>query len=817
MAISKDAHIRCNAAEILGIEYRNIIENEDAFQDLYILAHDNDSGVRWAAVEALGSAFQYIPNKNVAANCLLSLINDENDNVRLGAAEALGLIFQYIPNRHLALKYLVKLTDDKNSSIQLGAIDALESAFSFIPDRELAWSCLFELAKDEEIKVQLRAIEALGSVSQFISDKNFASKDLIKLTEIMDIDIRLRAIEALGYVLQNSPENSVIFDYLRRLEFNRDIDISNGAREALGACYPRKDDEFFFEFMDKMEDRFAYKDNYLRSMQREFKATLNKGNLGGSYRKDISWKQLHNLTKDNDSIVRFDAAIALGSVFRYIPNKVIAWQDLHDLSMDEDSSVRWSSVNAIGSAFPFIVDKKLAWEAINRLAQDDDDDVRREVADILGEIYPYIMTKKLVRHELQRMTEDKDEKVRCFAFYALGRASVYDATEAKDDHEFKIKLEDAINFFGNSSKDESIINPAAFCLPFYRSLHCLLFTTTSRESEVERYLTDARKAIQNSKSRETLLEAVDNLSKALDEVKSFNVNDFTVRRYELRGYMRYCFQAVECLDVVRKRAPYASRLVEMGIPIIDENIKALFKDVETSARSLCKNSKGTSLEGFGRSAYEITKGLEYVESPVKAEHYFEEIVPLLKAHCSRLPEETQPYINDLLGSIETSTLEQRFNTLKIILLATLVQGKNDDLRDKERENTILLLKNIEFNIMGLNRHSADNKQILSIIQMDLRKLAVEMDDQCHNRESLGLMESLDESSIDKLESIKEDLVGAFEEIAKDLSSKNDIERILREVENLKQSDIRELLSVSADFYQVFWPLIEIIGLIISRH
>jgi HEAT repeat protein len=61
--------------------------------------------------------------------------------------------------------------------------------------------------------------------------------------------------------------------------------------------------------------------------------------------KEQAWNDLHRLTSDEDSDVRFRVASALGSSFSQVPDKQQAWNDLHRLTTDEDSKVRyWGSI-----------------------------------------------------------------------------------------------------------------------------------------------------------------------------------------------------------------------------------------------------------------------------------------------------------------------------------------------------------------------------------------------------------------------------------------------------------------------------------------
>ena len=46
-----------------------------------------------------------------------------------------------------------------------------------------------------------------------------------------------------------------------------------------------------------------------------------------------------------------EAAHALGSAFSQVPDKDQAWKDLHRLTQDEDSYVRWRAAACSGNSF----------------------------------------------------------------------------------------------------------------------------------------------------------------------------------------------------------------------------------------------------------------------------------------------------------------------------------------------------------------------------------------------------------------------------------------------------------------------------------
>nr|MDO8081694.1 HEAT repeat domain-containing protein [Candidatus Freyarchaeota archaeon] len=141
--------------------------------------------------------------------------------------------------------------------------------------------------------------------------------------------------------------------------------------------------------------------------------------------KKQAWEDLHQLTKDEDSLVRWDAAEALIYAFQHIPeeNKKQAWEDLIRLAKDEDS-LTWSyAARALGEAFPHIPEenRKQAWEDLHQLTKDEDSLARLYVPKALGEAFPHIPeeNRKQAWEDLIRLTEDKESTVRWDAAEAL--------------------------------------------------------------------------------------------------------------------------------------------------------------------------------------------------------------------------------------------------------------------------------------------------------------------------------------------------------------------------------------------------------------
>lgn len=141
--------------------------------------------------------------------------------------------------------------------------------------------------------------------------------------------------------------------------------------------------------------------------------------------KDRAWQDLHRLTQDQNSLVRWSAAIALSSSFIHLPDKLQSWQDLCRLTQDQDRGVRWGAASALGSTFVLLPDKTLVWQDLHRLAQDQDSGVRWGVADALGSAFAFMPNKIQGWQDLHRLVQDLEEGVRWGAADALGSAFMH--------------------------------------------------------------------------------------------------------------------------------------------------------------------------------------------------------------------------------------------------------------------------------------------------------------------------------------------------------------------------------------------------------
>ncbi len=74
---------------------------------------------------------------------------------------------------------------------------------------------------------------------------------------------------------------------------------------------------------------------------------------------------------------------------------------------------------------------------------------------------------------------------------------------------------------------------------------------------------------------------------------------FDTIKYDLNTYLRYCEHATHLLDDTEETAPWATKLIKKGLPIIDERIKRIISEIRNKAKTIFNETKDTALEDFG--------------------------------------------------------------------------------------------------------------------------------------------------------------------------------------------------------------------------
>ncbi len=511
---------------------------------------------------------------------------------RREGVEQLRNNFADLPDKDAAWKDLIRLIGDEDINVRWRAVDALGSTFQHVPDKDAVWECLYQLTGHKHSNVRRGTADALDSTFQHVSDKDAAWKDLILLTGYKHSNVRRGAAGALSSAFQYVPDKDAAWEDLHRLAWNKDINVRRGVADAFGTAFQHVPD------------------------------------------KDAAWNDLHRLTRDEDPFVRSGAAGALSSAFQYVSDKDEAWKDLHRLTQDKDSFVRLGAAGALDFAFQYVSDKDEAWEDLIRLTRDEDRSVRLDAVDMLGSAFQYVPDKDEAWKDLIRLIQDKDSSVRASANHSLGRTSIFRATETENEDDFECELKNAIEFFERSSNEMTYFNPSSFCLPFYRSFYTIAFEKTESESEVQRYLAEAKSASVGSENKETLLEAVENLANAL--LEAHNTTDFDIKKSELNSYRRYCDRAADLIGDASEGAFGAARVLQRGLPIIDDRIKENIREVQENAGAVCRETRGTSLEELGLATARSAQGLP-IQNPLALTMALGNMASIARDWCEYLP------------------------------------------------------------------------------------------------------------------------------------------------------------------------------------
>jgi HEAT repeat protein len=525
---------------------------------------------------------------------------------RQEAANQLYHDFTILPDKNQAWDDLHRLTKDEKSFVRVSAASALGVAFSYVPDKNQVWDDLHRLTQDKDNFVRGGAAEALGAAFSYVPDKNQAWDDLHQLAQDENSNVRESAAEALGVMFSHVPDIKQAWNDLHNLTQDEDSGVREEAGYALVAVLSDVPD------------------------------------------KNQVWDDMRRLTKDEDSDVIDSVIYAIGPAFLQMSDKNQAWDDLHQLAMDEYSGARVSVAVALGVAFPHVPDKNQAWNDLHRLTQDKDIFVRWHVADALGTAYSHIPDehKKEACDDLIRLAWDKEGYVRTWAYFSLGKVSIFRGAGTEKEDDFKKDMEEAIQYFEKASQEKSYFNHAKFCLPFYRSFYTLTFKKEEAKAEIQKYLAEAKRAVEGSKSKEKLLEAVENLGNALKEAQK--AKDFDAMKCDLNASRRYCERAADLLDDTEEKAPVATRLIRRGLPIIDQMIKEIIAEIQENAKTLCKQTKDTPLEDLGKEVIRVSQAFPQIRDPIGLEKGFINLWTALSSICAKMPEEERGEACELL-------------------------------------------------------------------------------------------------------------------------------------------------------------------------
>ncbi len=601
--------------------------------EIHRKAVSSEDEERREAAKQLQANFAVLPDKKQAWDDLIRLAQDEDWRVRSDAANAVGTAFPLIPDKEQAWNDLHRLTQDKDSDVRNNATRAIGNVFPLVSGKQQAWNDLIRLNRDKDSDVQENATRAIGNVFPLVSDKEQAWNDLIRLTLDEGSNVHGDGGYVLGTAFPLIPDKEQAWNDLHRLAQDEDSWVREGVATAVGKAFPFIPD------------------------------------------KELAWDDLHRLAQDEDSWARHGVASALGDAFSYIPDKEQAWDDLHRLTQDEDWRVRESATSALGDGFSLIPDKEQAWNDLHRLTQDVEWSVRFDAAIALGSSFPLIPDKEQAWDDLHRLTQGgEDWDVVAYASYYLGRISIFKAIEAESEKSFGNELKKAIDFFDDSSVWSKHSDPSEFCLPFYRSFYTITFEKQKSEVEVQKYLAAAKRASYSSKSRAQLLEAVENLANALRKAKSLRESNLETIKRDLNAYRWYFDHAVDSINAAAEETPGAARVLRRGLPIIDEQIKEIIREIQEKARAVCKQTRGTPLEELGQETTRYAQELP-AQNPLALTIALSNMSSIARDWCEYIPADKRIHACEELKNLVNMELSEQS-----VALARVFEYINTNIR-----------------------------------------------------------------------------------------------------------------------------------------
>ena len=773
---------RREALELLKTYFSNLPDKDQAWQDLIRLTQDQDYNVQGSAAEALGPAFNQVSDKDRAWQDLIRLTQDQDYYVRRSAAEALGPASNQVSDKDRAWQDLIRLTQDKDSYVRWGSAGALGSAFCQVHEKAQAWQDLIRLTQDQDYNVRRSVTDALGSAFCQVPDKDRAWKDLHRLAQDRDYEMRLRATESLKTVFSQVPDKAQVWQDLHRLTLDDYGLVRGKAAEVLGTAFNRIPDKD--QAWQDLHRLTRDQDKYVRRRAAEA--------LGPAFSqvcdKAQAWQDLIRLTQDKDSYVRWGSAGSLGSAFSQVYDKAKAWQDLIRLAQDEDRDMRVSAVESLRSAFSQVHDKAKAWQDLIGLTQHGDNLVRGKVAIAMGSVFSQVLDKDQAWQDLHSLTEDEDSTVRMYAYHSLGRVSVLKATDADDKAILRMELENAVAYFEKSTHEAHSFNPARFCHPFYRTYLAITFQE-AKEDEVQRYLAEARRAVGRSESKDELLMAVENLAGALQESQRLKAKSNEEIASQLNTYRWYCEKAGEYMAVAEDKAPGTVKLMRRCNPLLEDKIQATIAEIQEKARQISPE--------VDRAARCLSLG-----DPIKVHQCCMRMASALRASCNRFPDEKRELTCGILSDIEKE--EELFVVLGKIELAIAYTLPEIET---ERKEMLDRLKNIEFSMARLNLSSGSARQDLFELKTIIKNFQDKTEAHGLSMEELNkVLKERDDTLIERLQKMKEDWLLSVEEMAQSLPSSDENERILNEIQSLRQSRKRDALGITGDISSIvdYW-------------
>lgn len=221
-------------------------------------------------------------------------------------------------------------------------------------------------------------------------------------------------------------------------------------------------------------------------------------------------------------------------------------------------------------------------------------------------------------------------------------------------------------------------NPARFCSLFYRSFNAVIFKKNYSKKEIEGHIAAAKKEIEGSKSKQKLIEAIEQLAEALETAQ--NARQDAIEYQELlKRCSDICNHVDQLMDENKDKTPAIHELYKRNRLQFRKNVKDLIEDVRKKAEEACREARGTPDAEAACKLYHESQKLDeaadsetnlaiiesmafIVKSKVNKSREYHYLLPTIDKLDSELNFNRKlSIIRDILGVVEFGSSSQEIN------------------------------------------------------------------------------------------------------------------------------------------------------------
>jgi hypothetical protein len=145
--------------------------------------------------------------------------------------------------------------------------------------------------------------------------------------------------------------------------------------------------------------------------------------------------------------------------------------------------------------------------------------------------------------------------------------------------------------------------------------------------------------------------------------------DFDMMKRDLKAYKKYCDRAADLLRTTEENAPTASKLIKMGLPIIDQRIKELLAEIDKKTKILCDVASGTKAENYVYPTCKAVREISRIRNQIELEKRIESLIPNLRFMGESLPEDERIFVHNKVETISSAEyLEDKLGLLNEIIV-----------------------------------------------------------------------------------------------------------------------------------------------------